>query len=348
MLANSLMHHYCTFFDHRYAGKGLALFWSLVEHCAPCKLYVLCLDNETKNILLSMDRSEIEVIGFDELCSWDPSLENAKSNRSLVEFYFTCKPSLCLYIFERWHNVTTLTYLDSDIFYCNAPDRIDREMEGFSVGLTRHRFSASLRVLNKVAKSGEFNAGWIMFRNDESGRACLEWWRTRCLEWCYDKVEDGRYADQGYLEWMPALFTGVKIIESEGVNAGPWNLCNYRISESNGHMYLNDTELICFHFHGMKNVTCGLWETGTSAFRYFLTSRTKGIIYKKYALELRRQNEYCKNFTVTTTDSQIRTYKSKADRFFVNTPGIYRFVKLLVALLGGLVFNSLLVLPEKH
>ena len=35
---------------------------------------------------------------------------------------------------------------------------------------------------------------YILFRRDENGLACLNWWRDRCNEWCNKRLEDGKEA----------------------------------------------------------------------------------------------------------------------------------------------------------
>jgi len=341
---------YCTFFDHRYADKGLALFWSLIRHCSPFKLYVLCLDKKTEALLSYLGRDEIVIIRFDDLLAWDQGLAEVRSTRSLVEFYFTCKASLCLYVFSEYGGIDSITYLDSDLYYCGDPGQIDEEMKLYSVGLTSHRFPAGLRVMEKVEGSGRFNAGWIMFRNDPNGRSCLQWWRERCLEWCCDSVDSGRYADQGYLERMPDLFSGVRVIESEGVNAGPWNIFSHKVNEKDGVVYLGDNRLVCYHYHGLKEIVRGIWEAGVGPFHHRIGNRAKIIIYKRYLDELMVQRMLCLKVIGVNEqgNKNIRNYKTRVDFIFKLMPGVFRFLKMTSLLLTGVIFNSLLISQQRE
>lgn len=76
----------------------------------------------------------------------------------------------------------------------------------------------------KLAKYGEFNVGLVAFRNNKEGLAALQYWADSCLEWCSDIPEDGKYADQKYLENFSKVANGVVIDDRKGVNLAPWNL----------------------------------------------------------------------------------------------------------------------------
>ncbi len=69
-----------------------------------------------------------------------------------------------------------------------------------SVAITPHNFTPAMR--DKIVY-GRFNVGWMSFRRCPEGLACLETYKANCLAWCYDRVEDGRFADQRYLDSWP-------------------------------------------------------------------------------------------------------------------------------------------------
>lgn len=83
------MRHYCTYFDHRYLARGLALYGSLARHAQPFTLFVLCLDEPAREALSRLGLPEVQVIALEEFEKGDEALREAKQNRSLVEYYFT-------------------------------------------------------------------------------------------------------------------------------------------------------------------------------------------------------------------------------------------------------------------
>ena len=74
----------------------------------------------------------------------------------------------------------------------------------------------SLPNLSHLEQFGRFNVGMVSFRNDVAGLACLSRWREKCIEWCYDRVEDGKFADQGYLDDWPTEHEGVVVLDMQG------------------------------------------------------------------------------------------------------------------------------------
>src|SRR5205823_10040223 len=102
--------------------------------------------------------------------------------------------------------------------------------------------------------------GLMAFRNDSFGRECLEWWRERCLEWCYDRLEGDRFADQKYLDDWPTRFERVVVLQHKGAGVAPWNAMNYQICLQNGRVIVDGQPLIFYHFHGLKIINRWLYE----------------------------------------------------------------------------------------
>jgi hypothetical protein len=117
--------------------------------------------------------------------------------------------------------------------------------------------------------------------------ACLGWWRERCLEWCYDRVEQGRFADQKYLDDWPRRFQGTVVLGHKGANVAPWNLATYAIRGSGQGIWVDEDPLIFFHFHGVKQISRWLYDLRLTRYNVKPSKVVLGSIYAPYLRALR-------------------------------------------------------------
>ena len=251
--------HFCTYFDHRYLPHALALTASLRRHCPDFRLWALCLDDAAFTALRALAIAEVTPIALADFERNDDALAAAKKDRSTIEYYFTCTPSLPLFVLRRDSSIDTVTYLDADLFFFSDLAPLFEEIGSSSVAIIPHRFPAANAP--RFERYGIYNVGWLTFRRTASGLACLQWWRERCLEWCFDRDEPSRFADQKYLDDWPSRFSDVHVIQHKGANVASWNLANYTIAERDGQVFVDDEPLIFFHFHHLKRRRTWLFET---------------------------------------------------------------------------------------
>lgn len=277
------MYHFCSYFDRHYVARGLALYRSLARHAGAFKLYVLCMDRQAFAAVRDLDLPNLIPISLDQFEQGDDALLAAKANRTLIEYYFTCTPSLPLYVMNHFPDVDVVTYLDADLFFFGDPKPVFDELGDRSVLIARHRFPPGSEDLERF---GIFNVGLLSFRNDESGRACVTWWRERCLEWCYDRVEDGRFADQKYLDDWPTRFDNVVVLQNKGAGLGPWNVAGHERRNDGGSLVVGDDRLIFYHFHALKRVSACVYDTGLQNYGVSMDSSLRTLVYAPYVREL--------------------------------------------------------------
>jgi hypothetical protein len=274
---NKAIRYYCTCFDRFFLPRALALHASLVEHDGAFILYAFCHDDESFRYLCDHPRKEIVPIPIADVELNDEGLRLARSNRSRIEFYFTCTPLLCLYVFETYQQVDLVTYLDADLFFFSDPQPLFDEFGGNSIGIIAHNYAFGAR---RLLKYGTYNVGLLMFRRDEQAIECLRWWRDRCIEWCFDRLEDGKFADQKYLDEWPKRFRGVIALQHKGANVAGWNIRNFLVSKRGGRIFLDAQPLIFFHFAGFREVRPYLFRAGFSGFYV-----RPGFLVKRYVFE---------------------------------------------------------------
>jgi hypothetical protein len=274
------MYHFCTYFDSNFLATGLTLYRSLEEQCPQFKLWVLCLDDKCFEVLSSGNFPNLLAVPLSDLESADIPLAESRANRSLIEYYFTCTASFTLFLLDRNPEIKLITYLDADLYFFADPAPIYGELLGHSVGIIGHRFPEAMK---KLERYGIYNVGWVSFRRDQSGMACLESWREQCIEWCYDRLESGRFADQKYLDVWPVRFSGVKVIRHSGANLAPWNVAGFKLSISRNMVWVDNEKLLFFHFHGLKKVNgLPLYNTSLGDNRAILNSILRKKVYHRY------------------------------------------------------------------
>jgi hypothetical protein len=299
------MRYYCTFFDHNYLGRGLTLYESLQERSGPFRLYVLCMSDACHQALSKLGLPHMELIALEEFERGDDALLAAKSNRTLIEYYFTCTPSLFLYLFRKHLEIDFLCYLDSDIYFFSDPEQVLTEIGQHSIAITPHRFAPELK---KLERCGIYNAGWVGFRRDAEGLACMEEWRNQCIAWCYDRCENGLYAGQNYLDAWPAKYKNVKILDHPGMNTAPWNLSNSDLSAGPQGILVDGQPLVFFHFHGLKPVTPHVYDPHMAPYSARPTPMLRRV-YGPYIERWERNKKLAAELTAGMQTRSIRVAK---------------------------------------
>lgn len=285
---------YVTYFDSGYLSRGIALIDSMRQHGELSDVHVLCLDQPTQDYLSSSQIDGVFTFAPTDLVSYEPELLGAKENRSLLEYYFTCTPQVVRYVMDKFSDIDdVVVYLDADLYFFNNPLLVIDALGNDSVGIIEHGYSPE--NLDAFRQFGLYNVGWVAFRNDEKGKSCLTWWADSCLEWCFDVAVDGKFADQGYLDYFPQMFDGVGVLKSFGFNLAPWNMYRAGATFQNGSDYeplmLSDGNILCFfHMHGLRKKGI-IWTTGETGYGYRLSSLEKKAIYKPYIARLCKLNK---------------------------------------------------------
>lgn len=237
------MMNFSILFDANYLNKGLALYLSITKYTSDFIMYVMALDRKCQDRLNQIGFNNVVVECIEDVD--DPELAKAKSNRSRVEFCWTCGSYVTDYFFRKY-NLSHIIYLDSDLMFFTSPQVLQDEYykNSASVGLVSH--------FMKYPLFGEYCTQYLYFKNDRDGGECLRWWRDSCLKWCYSRVEDGKYGDQLYLNYFAERFNNVYGTENRGAGIAYWNM-NYYKFNSNKVIY-NGKEWfpVFFHYSGIN------------------------------------------------------------------------------------------------
>jgi hypothetical protein len=236
----------------------MVMLESLHEHFPEAHIYILCLSGTCYTALISLNYSYVTLFQLSDLEQADPELASVRATRSLVEYYFTITPCFPRFLLTQL-NLDAVTYLDADMMFFSSPAPLFAEADDASVIITPHRFSSNLTGWEC---HGLYNVSWMTFRRTEQGIACLEWYRNACLDWCYDRMEEGRFADQKYLDYFAELFEGVHVIHHPGGGIAPWNIQDAVVEMRDEHVLVNGMPLLFYHAQGMKHIWGPFYASG--------------------------------------------------------------------------------------
>ncbi len=236
--------HFATLFDSKFLPIGMALHRSLQAHAAPFHLWILCMDEMVERQLAELALPNVTLIPLRAVET--EALKRARPTRSTAEYCWTVTPFLPQFVFDLEPGVPRVTYVDSDLFFFDNPmvllDELSRT--GKHVLITEHAYAPNY---DKSSRYGRFCVQFNTFLNTPQARNVLRWWQERCLEWCYSRLENGKFGDQKYLDIWPELFGDlVHVCSQKTKTLAPWNV---RYLERRG---AGSIRPVFFHFHELR------------------------------------------------------------------------------------------------
>jgi hypothetical protein len=238
--------HFCTLFDSNYLPLGMALHQSLMTHALPFHLWIVCMDEMVEQQLQQLSLPHISLLSLKDIET--PALLAVKSERSRGEYCWTLTSFTFSAVFAHDAHVQQVTYLDADLFFFADPRLLLQELpHDRHVLFTEHAYAPEY---DQAKISGRFCVQFLTFKRTPEAARVMHWWQDRCLEWCFNRVEDGKFGDQRYLDAWTILFAeDVQIVEQVERTLAPWNV---RFFEQRLEGKLQP---VFYHFHGLKIVS---------------------------------------------------------------------------------------------
>lgn len=234
------MEHYVTLFDSLFLPQGLALHMSMERHVENYTLWILCVDDKAQEVLSKLSLPNVRLLCLSELETKE--LLSVKSIRSKGEYCWTLTPFAPRFVFDVDSSVSRVTYIDADLWFRKSPSKFFAELEqaGADVLITDHAYAPEY---DQSATSGQYCVQFMTFTRD-GGEPVRSWWEARCLEWCFNRFEDGKFGDQKYLDDWPERFPSqVHVLQNQAWALAPWNASRFPYSYA-----------AIWHFHGLRIV----------------------------------------------------------------------------------------------
>ncbi|MEP6596727.1 MAG: hypothetical protein ABJA71_12310, partial [Ginsengibacter sp.] len=247
-------------------------------------------------ILKKLNLTNATIIGLKDF--ENENLLAVKEKRTSAEYCWTCTPSIIDYTIKKY-KVASCTYVDADLYFYDSPSVLINEMPStYSVLITPHRYTPQHDISETA---GFYCVQFLTFKNNADSLKVLEWWRDACIEWCYNRVEDGKFGDQKYLDDWPQRFRGVVWeLKNLGGGVAPWNVQQYEFRNQNEKIKGIEKatnrkfNLIFFHFHACsfkKEISPFSKKVMLDYYSgYQLPKSSVKYIYKPYAKLLKKKS----------------------------------------------------------
>lgn len=246
MLSAKSDEHFVTLFDSNFLPMGICLHASLREHAMPFHLWIVCMDELVEHQLRQLALPHVSLIPLREVES--KNLLSVKGGRTRAEYCWTLTSFTPQFVFDRDQTVRQVTYLDADIFFFDSPLILLKEFEesGKQVLITEHAYAAEY---DQTVVSGRFCVQFMTFSRTDGGLKVMRWWQARCLEWCFNRIEDGKFGDQKYLDDWPERFANeVHVLTQVEKTLAPWNVRHFERHEGT-------LSPVFYHFHSLRIVS---------------------------------------------------------------------------------------------
>lgn len=267
---------YVTYADSNYAAKLLAMTRSLKRVDPEAEIYVMCCDRRTWDI---MKGEPVHSMSLETLEAHSSVLPGIKVSRSWVEYLWTLTPIVLSVIMLT--GAMDVTYADADLYFYHSMDELKVETHPFDISAIPHRWTPKYE--QRLRQNGKYNVAWLRVKASPNGVDFLDEWTDLCLKWCYNRVEDGKMGDQGYLDALSEKY-GFHDVEHLGANLAPWSQeqYNYTLGDD-GSLLIDGQPLLFYHFHEFKHNSQGqvLARTG-----YPLHPMVAKWVYPPYEAEI--------------------------------------------------------------
>lgn len=283
---------FCTIFDSSFLVLGLALYRSLLRVSPNAKLWVLAMDLKVEKQLEELNLESLEIVPLRAIETEE--LLEVKKTRSRGEYCWTLTPHFPKWLFENSKVQKRVTYLDADLFFFSTPVRIFQELEQAqkSVLITEHAYDPRY---DQSEISGRFCVQFMVFNASQASLKILDWWATKCREWCFAKAESGKFGDQKYLDAWPEMFADdVHILNNKFLAQAPWNVEFAAKTVSN-----SSADMCFYHFHSFRFIKRGLVRDYAG---YRIGKKFRNRIYGVYRSELSRIETEITNITANPPD----------------------------------------------
>jgi hypothetical protein len=168
------------------------------------------------------------------------------------ELAYAITPFLLEHLLDRGFDRVLFFKRESLVTGSHAPSLA--LLDDAAILLTPHLLTAlageeSGRELD-VLLAGTFNVGFLGVAEAVATRAMLRWWQERLREHCRHDVAHGLHFEQRWVDLVPGMFDGVRIVRDPAASIGHWSLPERRVEVDGDHVLVDGRPSRLVRFSG--------------------------------------------------------------------------------------------------
>ncbi len=238
---------FCTIAAKNYLAHVRTWAESVRQHHPDSRIYLLLADEVDG--YFDPDEEPFHVVTLDDLDI--SNLYELAFQYTLVEFNTAVKPSFINFLMDKV-GTEKVIYFDPDVLILHPVTEIISLLDQHQVILTPHLIEPIDHPIpfgeRTALLCGIYNLGFLAIRKGEISRRLLRWWESRLRTWCIDKLEEGYFVDQKWMDMVPGLFDSVYILRNPEFNVAFWNLHERQMGYHNKMYQVNNRPMIFYHF----------------------------------------------------------------------------------------------------
>lgn len=280
-----------TICSNNYLAQAKTLADSLFEKNPDYKFIIGLCDKLSEDIDYSFFEN-IEIIPVSQLDLY--CFQDIIEKYNIIELNTSIKPSFFKYLIARYVNTEVIIYFDPDIQIFDKLNLLEEYLKEDDILITPHilhpigvdDFSPSE---NLFLNYGIYNLGFLALNpNGKNAINLLDWWEDKTLKIGFDRVKDGLFVDQLWINLAPIFFNKVKVLKEYGFNVAPWNLHERNsIHKVNDKYVLEDnSKLVFYHFSSYNFAKPELFSKGYNRYNSIKVRKEIYDLYNEYHIKL--------------------------------------------------------------
>jgi hypothetical protein len=242
---------YFTLITNKYLSHAKVLFNSFSKYNEG-KLIIGLIDKLCEDLTIYDD---FEVIQVEELDIAE--FGEMKKIYNVIELLTACKPFYFKFLMDKYPNVYSFVYLDSDMKFFSSLNNIIDTNKNYDVLLTPHFLSPQpddkTPSDHTILSTGIFNLGFICINRTAASVDFNNWWCRKLIKYCFADIRRGYFTDQLWVNFAPSFLPNFKVIRNLGMNVSNWNLHERMVVIKDDVYLINENErMIFYHFSNFQ------------------------------------------------------------------------------------------------